>query len=511
MLKKNQGGFLTMNILTTFKVRQALRQGLPLILSLLVLLALSVFFVGISAESVSAENVTTYPGTINPITSYNVTASAVTSYTGNIDGADYLIEVPADWNGTLLLYSHGIVPPLLPIPNPATNVSNPATGAYLLSQGYALAGSSYKTTGWAIEDALVDQTALLDEFNNLVGEPSRTIAWGHSMGGMITAGLVQEFPDRFDGALPMCGLLAGGVGVQNTELDRAFAFKTLFAPATDPLQVVNIPIPNAFPNFLQAVDLLNAAQATPEGRARIALVAAFGPEPGWFDPASPEPGRRDYAAQQEAQFNWLGIAFAPEFWWRAEFEARAGGNPSWNTGVNYTSLLIRSGHYRQVRTLYREAGLSLWQDLKTLKDASRIAADPGAVEYFSENIIFDGDIQIPVLTMHTTHDGLVMVENEQAYGSVVRAAGKNHLLRQIYVHRPGHCAFTPAEEISALQALIHRLDTGKWKDSTRPHVLNEAAEALGSDLNTSDPAFVRFRPGPFLRPFDQGKHGKPNH
>jgi hypothetical protein len=69
-------------------------------------------------------------------------AAAVTTYTGNINGAAHLIEVPADWNGTLLLYSHGYVPPSLP--NPATDVGNPATGAYLLAHVYALAGSSYQ-------------------------------------------------------------------------------------------------------------------------------------------------------------------------------------------------------------------------------------------------------------------------------------------------------------------------------------------------------------------------------
>jgi hypothetical protein len=59
-------------------------------------------------------------------------AAAVTTYTGNINGAAYLIEVPADWNGTLLLYSHGYVPP--GSANPAHDVGNPATAAYLLSR-----------------------------------------------------------------------------------------------------------------------------------------------------------------------------------------------------------------------------------------------------------------------------------------------------------------------------------------------------------------------------------------
>jgi pimeloyl-ACP methyl ester carboxylesterase len=373
-----------------------------------------------------------------------------------------------------------------------------------LSQGYALAASSYKSNGWAIEDAIPDQIALLDEFNSLVGEPSRTIAWGHSMGGMVTAGLVQNYPDRFDGALPMCGLLAGGVALFNSELDRAFVFKTLFAPATDDLEIVNFtldPLEAFLFNLLPAQAILDEAQATPEGRARTALAAAFGPEPNWFDIASPEPGESDYNEQQESQYNWLRIAFVPEFWWRSELEDRAGGNPSWNTGVNYTQLLLRSGHYHQVRALYEEAGLSLRQDLQTLQNAPRISADPGAVDYLNEHIIFNGNIQIPVLTMHTTNDGLVPVEHEQAYGSKVRTAGKTHLLRQIYVHRPGHCFFTPAEEISALQALIHRLDTGQWHNSTHSHFLNGAAEALGSELNPFDPAFVRFIPGSFLRPY----------
>jgi hypothetical protein len=44
---------------------------------------------------------------------------------------------------------------------------------------------------------------------------------------------------------------------------------------------------------------------------------------------------------------------------------------------------------------------------------------------------------------------------------------------------------------------------GKWRNSTHPRALNEAAEALGPDLNPTPPAFVPFRPGPFLRPFDQ--------
>ena len=69
---------------------------------------------------------------------------------------------------------------------------------------------------------------------------------------------------------------------------------------------------------------------------------------------------------------------------------------------------------------------------------------------------------MPVLTMHTTGDGLVVPENEQAYRQVVHGAGDSSLLRQIFVARAGHCAFTPAETITAVQDLLHRLNTGHW-------------------------------------------------
>src|SRR5262249_26915552 len=94
------------------------------------------------------------------------------------DGAIYLIEVPRNWNGTLFLYSHGYTNP--GSPNPPADNGDLLVRLYLLSHNYALAGSSYASTGWAIKDALRDQIAVLDTFDELVGHPRRAIAWGHS-------------------------------------------------------------------------------------------------------------------------------------------------------------------------------------------------------------------------------------------------------------------------------------------------------------------------------------------
>ena len=423
------------------------------------------------------------------------------------DGATYLIQCPAGaWNGTLYLYSHGYVVP--GAANPAQDAGDPVTAAWMLAQGYALAGSSYASTGWAIAQALPDQISTLDAFGSTYGQPKTTVAWGHSLGGIITAGLLQDYPNRFAAALPMCGVLSGGVATWNTALDGAFAFQKLIDPS---VQVVNITNPTA--NLRGAEAAVAQAQQTPQGRARLALVAALGDTPGWFTPLSPEPAATDYAGQELNQFDWASqVTFPFVFAFRADLQARAGGNPSWNTGVNYFSDLASSVDRSEVKALYQAAGLSLRHDVQTLNSSPRISADPKATAYLARNISFNGDIDVPVLTMHTTGDGLVVPENEQAYRQVVDRAGHGDLLRQIFVNRAGHCAFTPAETITAVQTLENRMSTGQWHVPS-PAEMNSQAAALGADYNIflvsgqtvptpTGSAFISYDPARYLRPFD---------
>ena len=455
------------------------------------LAACSAMLLGLSLEGAHASKVKTYKGKFS-------------------DGATYLIEVPSNWNRTLVLYSHGYVVP--GSSNPAVDVGDPITGAYLLANGYALGGSSYATAGWAIQQALPDQIEVLDTFKSLVGPPSRTIAWGHSLGGIITAGLVQRYPTRFDAALPMCGVVAGGVGTWNQALDSAFGFDALLGSGSG-LQLVNITDP--VKNLGIAEGILNAAQNTAQGQARIALAAALADTPGWFDPLSREPSRTDYVTQEANQYLWLSqVDFPFGFALRAEVETRAGGNPSWNNGVDYTKQLKSSVDYAEVRALYQAAGLSLDADLQAVNDAARIKAKQSSVAYLKRNIIFNGQIPIPVLTMHTKGDGLVVVEDESAYKDVVDDGNNDALLRQLFVHRAGHCEFTPAETVVAFGALVSRLDTGKWPGLGSGE-LNKAAKALGSKFNVLfvngkevpvAPAYFKFQPAVFLRLFDAGKN-----
>jgi pimeloyl-ACP methyl ester carboxylesterase len=451
---------------------------------------------------------TSAPPAHSPTPSPSRSPSSARSESGSIGTARYRIEVPETWNGTLFLYSHGYVAPGRI--NLATDSPAPLISSWLLDRGYAIAGSSYSSTGWAIEDAFKDQIALLDLFNQRFSQPKRVIAWGGSLGGIITAGLVQTYPDRFAGAIPLCGVLAGGVATWNTGLDAAYAFKTLLAQGPPSLQLVNITNPET--NLQVARFFYNQAASTLAGQARIALIAALGDLPGWLDPTEPQPAPTDYAAQQAAQARWVSeVDFPFEFQYRAELEQRAGGNPSWNAGVEYAHQLAISSNSAEVTALYGAAGLDLASDLRALNSGTRIKADPKAVAYLDRFVSFDGSLSVPVLTMHTIGDGLVVPQDETAYSDAVRAAGKQDLLRQLFVHRAGHCAFSAAETIMAIEAMLARLDSGNWGGpALAPGTLNDGALALGDSYQTvggflrSTPAFENFTPGAYPRPFVKG-------
>lgn len=426
------------------------------------------------------------------------------------DGTKHRTQVPADWNGTLLLYSYG---PPSPPEAPAWPADQELVQVFL-RRGYAIAGCG-TTVFWPLEQNLPNQITVLDHFIQTVGRPTRTIAWGQSIGGLMTASLVQVSPERLDGALVLCGTLGAGVGTHNQQLDCTFAFKTLLAPDSD-LKLVNISDPDR--NEQIALAILDDAQRSPEGRARLALAAAAGSIPGWYDPVEPEPAEDDFAGRQYNQYLWLRRDWEVFLSANIVLEQRGGGNMSGNTGVDYRELVQASPSRPMVEALYREAGLDLDADFETLARAPRIEADAHAVDYFERYIAFNGNLGgVPVLTLHSIGDGLVPVNHMRSYGDVVRWAGQDDLLRQLYTARGGHCFFTTAETLTAFDRLEERVTSGAWPDLS-PASLNDAAAALspadhvlppqmgghGPDPSgkSGAPAFVDFTPSEFARPHD---------
>jgi pimeloyl-ACP methyl ester carboxylesterase len=365
--------------------------------------------------------------------------------------------------------------------------------------GYALIGSSYASTGWAVTDAVPDQLATLDAFRGRFGPARETIAWGTSYGGLVTTAIAERHPERIDGSLSMCGLVQGGVANWNSTLDPVFALKALLAPESG-IELTGLSSQGeaaAAANTLASA--VTEAQNTSAGRARVALAAALHNIPGWNDPSQTRPAPTDWEGQEANQYQGVsGLILYPAFSWRQEAESRAGGNMSGNSGVDYAAMLHRSPLYKEVSELYTKAGLSLRADLATLDRTPRIKADPAAVEKLARTSSFTGRLTRPQLTLHTTGDGLIPVQAESALRRAVTAAGSSHLLRQTYVENAGHCTFSPAEQLAALHALEDRVTTGRWK-AVGPDALN----ARAAEADPTTPArYVTYRPAPYPRLYD---------
>ncbi|GHH79188.1 alpha/beta hydrolase [Streptomyces sulfonofaciens] len=429
--------------------------------------------------------------------------AAARQVTGTLpDGATYLMDVPAHWNGTVLLYSHGLVAvePGHDQPNPAKNAPGWGdTRQQLLDEGYALIGSSYVSPGWVVDTAVDDQVATLEKFGEVFGPAERALAWGESLGGMITTRLAEEYGDRIDGSLAMCGTEAGGVARWNNQLDLSFVLRTLLAPDSG----IRL---TGFRDRAEAdasADALTAeaerAQRTPAGRARIALAAALAGVAGYNATDQQRPGRRDWATTEANQYAVVSETLIPSTTrWRQDAESHAGGSVSWNSGVDYAAMLARSPYRDEAEGLYRSAGLTLAEDLSALGAAPRLNAEDAAVDFMARTASFSGALTRPQLNVHTVYDGLVPVQNEHAYRDTARAAGTSALLRQTYVERAGHCNFTQDEALTAVRTLDERVATGHWGD-TSAHGMNASAREHGAVTET---AYIRYAPAPFPRPYD---------
>lgn len=416
-------------------------------------------------------------------------AAATAGYSGTLpDGTDWRAVVPDEWNGTLLLYSHGYQPSFAGPRAPATVAPSDETEQLLLAQGYALVGSTYESTGWAVPTAPGDQLESLQAAITEIGEqPEHILAYGTSMGGLVTGRLAETAGDVIDGAMPTCGLMEGGVDLNNYQLDGSHAINELLAPDQDIQLEGYTTLDEAFATSAALTAAVEEGQSTPQGQARVALAAAL------FHLAGGD--TRDLGTWQQTMFDTLRGTIGFVTPGRYDIEQTAGGNATWNAGVDYRRLFQHSEDRRAVARLYKAAGLDLKADLNRLTATADVTADPGSVEALTASSALTGDLQVPVFTMHTIVDRLAPVQVEEEYGEDVRLQGDSALLRQTFVDRGDHCNFTPAEIVAGITVLEDRVLSGHWSaESASVRKLNRLAATLGD----SGSAFVKLPPQEFL-------------
>ena len=158
------------------------------------------------------------------------------------DGAPYAMQVPANFNGTVALYSHGYrynvdIPAGIPLIGgyKITNTPEPVPGGnaevakYFFSQGIAIVGSGFARQGWNPDSAIKTNVELIGTFKKQFPKTTKVIAWGSSLGGVITQGLAEKHPELVSAVAPMC--MADNISPQLTMAgDFLWGIKVLFDP-----------------------------------------------------------------------------------------------------------------------------------------------------------------------------------------------------------------------------------------------------------------------------------------
>ena len=421
-----------------------------------------------------------------------VAQSTVTEDGGTLpDGTVFLIRVPPNWNKTLI--------------RDLDYVSGASTPRYeeLLARGYAVSGTlRHRMRIYQYDPVreIANLDLVLDRFEARFGKPSRVIQFGCSGGGHVTLAVAESFSHRVDGAIAMGAHTP--VWLMNTFLDGWFALKVLIGDtphtgraraAGTELVITDLPngepydpsghgVRGALPEAWRAA--IDAAQETPEGRARIALAFTIGQWPAWVNKQTPQPSLDDVPALQHSMFHTIYQNTAnPGGEARIMFENAARGQQlSWNTGVDYRQYFENgnASFKKAVRQLYAEAGADLEADLSRLNAATRVAASPYALQYWSApGRTVWGNPKIPVLRMHEIGDYQVPISIVQGYETQIVANGKQDLFRTAYVNADGHCGFNAAETTAAVETMMQRLNTGAWGNTT-PAGMNALAARLGT-------------------------------
>ena len=137
-------------------------------------------------------------------------------YWGIDHDAGFRIEVPDNWNGDLVVYTHGFRGT-----GAELTVDNPPLRDYYLALGYAWAASSYSKNYYDVRSGVESTNSLVRYFKRNIGQPNRTYITGFSMGGHIIGAAIEQFPnvDCPDGRrgrlcrriVKILGVLSGGI------------------------------------------------------------------------------------------------------------------------------------------------------------------------------------------------------------------------------------------------------------------------------------------------------------
>ena len=375
-------------------------------------------------------------------------------YWGIHEAAGYRIEVPANWNGSLVMYAHGYRGT-----GPELFVSNPAIRAYLLANGFAWAASSYYRNNYDAKAGVISTNALARHFNVVTGlAPQRYFIHGHSMGGHVTIASIEQYPNRtcpkgklgyfcreaveflgelsggvkYSGAVPMCGVHG------DTRLFDYFSDFNLVAAKLSNVEVPR-PAPDFATNYLPTIigtlfatyPTVNTAQGDKLKAATIELTG--GPRP-IVDLSYP---------------GFMNLLFG--------FGGGNGSIPFVTDGLSVVSNIGR------VYQLDNDPKLSL-EEYQFNKTILRLSPDPDAnpskfieLEKIPKNT---GNLHVPTVSLHTLGDLFVPFSMQQIYLERTKLWRQDDQLVVRAIRAAQHCEFSVPEQEQAFADMLRWVDQG---------------------------------------------------
>lgn len=334
---------------------------------------------------------------------------------GTLAGTPYRIDIPAGWNHSLVVFYHGYSE--LPATFKTTTGLNEVT-APIVDRGFAVAQSAYSAPGWALAEALPETEALRQYFLRKYGKPTETFVTGVSMGGALTVATIEQNPKPYAGALDLCG----AVGPSYEEFQRRFAWRAAF----------DFYFPGLMPPLVPAPLEYRETEAL---RAKIGAALKA-------KPAAATEMRDLTGLHTDADLTHL-MSYITFF--LMDMQRRAGGNPFDNRNYLYAGTNLASSA----------------SDEELNDGVKRYAADETARRYLVAHYSPTGRVTRPTLALHTSYDPLLPGTTLAIYTHQVEAAGFGENFVQQYVHRDGHCAFSPKQVGQSFDELLDWVHTGR--------------------------------------------------
>lgn len=341
------------------------------------------------------------------------------------NGALYLICVPSNWNGKLIVYAHGYVAPNEPLANQITLPDGTSIADAVQFLGYAFATTSYSRNGLAVLNGIESIVDLVDIFQTQKGAPQSIYLLGASQGGLVTALTVELWPHVFDGGLAVCGPYGDFAAQLDYFTDARVLFDYFFPNLLDgtPISIPQPLIDNWTDVYTTTVRpaLLDTANAS-----RVDQLLAVASIPYNTD-------QNDDISDAEAK----ATAVADVLWYNVmgtnDGNATLGGNPYNNQAKVYSGSA---------------------DDVALNQGVQRISADAAALAQIAARYQASGNLRIPLVTMHTTADPIVPYSQAGLYQTKVTGQGRGDYYDHIQVQGYGHCVFT----LFQMQSAFNRLE-----------------------------------------------------